>query len=244
MVFACAAVSAAQKPRQPPTGDRAVYLHSQTAAFIRSISGNAPPVQDMAGLCGCGFSPGGVGGGPKAVRPPRPPPPFRGKTKGGLSCESCMLPGYLHLAFISWGFWEIRLFAEFHIFLRQFSNIENCNFRRLLCAIKFLLLSRYRAVSRHYPACLFIVQQNIIPFWSVLIFPCFLILVIFTHKKKQIPTSIIYFQSFQIAVFHGQPWTRFSFYCFRALCPVLAIGLFLFFGGLSCIVPIFQNLPQ
>ena len=81
MVFACAAVSAAQKPRQPPTGVRAVYLHSQTAAFIRSISGNAPPVQDMAGLCGCGFSPKGGGGGLERVKPPRPPPFFPGKNK-------------------------------------------------------------------------------------------------------------------------------------------------------------------
>jgi hypothetical protein len=45
MVFAYAAVSAAQKPRQPPTGVRAVYLHLLTAAFICSINGAAPLVQ-------------------------------------------------------------------------------------------------------------------------------------------------------------------------------------------------------
>ena len=53
----------------------------------------------MASLVANGFSPGGVGGGPKAVRPPRPPPPLRGKTKGGFSYESCLLPsGFFQLS--------------------------------------------------------------------------------------------------------------------------------------------------
>jgi len=88
MVFAYVAMSATQKPRQPPTGGRAVYLHSLTAAFICSISGIAPPVQVMATLFGYGFSPRGAGGGPVAVRPPRPPPSMRRKTRVGFHLKA------------------------------------------------------------------------------------------------------------------------------------------------------------
>jgi len=44
--------------------------------------------QVMAGLVRHGFSPGRAGGGPRAVRPPRPPPHLRGKTRGGFHLKA------------------------------------------------------------------------------------------------------------------------------------------------------------
>ena len=70
----------------------------------------------MASLVANGFSPGGVGGGPKAVRPPRPPPPLRGKTKGGFHLKAV----YYLLAFSSFhnlgNVGKNRLFANFSYF--------------------------------------------------------------------------------------------------------------------------------
>jgi hypothetical protein len=88
MFFAIAALSAAQKTRQPLWGQGIIPIR-----ILRRLP--APPAAwrnyapIAAHLSAGGFSPVGGGQGPHKVRPPVPTPSIRGKTKEVVSFVSC-----------------------------------------------------------------------------------------------------------------------------------------------------------
>jgi len=122
MVFAYAAVSTAQKPRQPPKNLRFSGGQGSLSAFaysgLHSLHQRRSAVgQVMAGLVAYGFSPSGGGRRAEGSEAPAPTPLFAGKNKGGFQMKTV----YYLLTFssfhICWVFGKNRLFANFSYFL-------------------------------------------------------------------------------------------------------------------------------
>ena len=88
------------------------------------------------------FPLGGVGGGPKKVRPPRPPPSCGEKQRGGLSCESYWLASLLFLAFISGVFGKFGYSPNFIFSYSNFQILKIAICGVLCVIIKSALLSR------------------------------------------------------------------------------------------------------